>query len=195
MDQAEKKLLQDIKRLKDKKKFIKIGSQIGRDFFQIIKDVNGKQVAEVGRAMLGYYLDLFQTDISLGMEATKVIFSGYANYPHTDPLYPYYDSTRTRMAWTNAIRIQDMQNQTIRGLVFNTYFRWYVATYELFRKMLIFDCYCIAQVNSNAQINLENYLFGSSDPSKMLMNSGSPSRKNLLIIMTLRLGMRSRMQM
>ncbi len=180
MNQAEKNLLQDIKHLKDKKKFIKIGSKIGPDFFEIVKDTNGKQVTDVGRAMLSYYLDLFQKDISLGMEATKVIFKGYDDYQHTDLIGPYYDSTRTRMAWLDAIRKYDMKDHTVQVLIFNTYFKWYVATYELFRKMLVFNCYCISQANPNAQINLKNYLFGTTDPSKMLLNSGTPSRKKLV---------------
>lgn len=180
MNQAEKNLLQDVKHLKNKKKFVQIGSQIGNDFFEIVKDTNGKEVTEVGRAMLGYYLDLFQKDIELGMNATRVIISGYDGYPKTDLFAPYYDSFRTRKAWLDAIQKLSVKDHTVQVLIFNTYFRWYVATHELFRKMLIFDCYCISQANPNAQVNLENYLFGTSDPVKMLTNSGTPSRKKLV---------------
>ncbi|WP_420627435.1 hypothetical protein [Candidatus Leptofilum sp.] len=180
MNQAEKKLLSDVKRLKDKRKFIKIGSQIGESFFEIVKDVNGQQVTDVSRAMLGYYLDLFQKDVEVGMEATKVIISGYNGYPHTDLFAPYYDSTRSRLAWLDATKRLNKKDHTVQILIFNTYFRWYVATYELFRKMLIFACYCISENNDNLNLNLENYLFGTADPAKMLLNSGNPSRKKLI---------------
>jgi hypothetical protein len=113
------------------------------------------------------------------MKAIGVIFIGYPDLPHTDLFAPYYDSVSTRRLWNNAAKRLNMKETMNSVLVLNAYFRWYPATYELFRKMLIFDCYCLG-LYTGREVNVRNYLFRMNDPAKNLNFSGSKKRKALI---------------
>lgn len=129
--------------------------------------------------MLGYLFDLIKKDIDLGMKAVNVIFTGYPDLPKTDLFGPYYDSVSTRRLWVKAKDRLDMSEYGNAALALNTYFRWYLSTYELFRKMLIFDCYCLG-LYTGREINVRNYLFHMHEPAKYLESSGPKKRKDLI---------------
>ncbi len=174
----EKELLKEIKNLQNEEYVKGLDSSLGPEYDAMIKGTLGNEIVDTGMAMLGYVFDLIKKDFNKGMDALKVIFVGYPGLPHTDLYAPYYDSITTRRLWYRATEELDMSNRLNSSLMINTFFRWYTSTYELFRKMLIFDCYCHG-LSTGHRINVNKYLFHSQDPSKLL-NSSSKQGKTLL---------------
>ena len=179
MADNEKEFLAEIDNLQNIDFVKKIGSVLGEEYKCMIQGIYGEEIIKTGEAMLGYLFDLFKKDFKLGMEAVKVIFCGYPDLPHTDLYGPMYDSVSTRRLWYYATEELDTNNRLVQSLIVNTYFRWYTTTYELFRKMLIFDCYCHG-LTIGHQVNVKNYLFDIKDPGKNLDCSGSKERKELI---------------
>ena len=175
----EKILLDEIVRLQDIDYVKGLDPILGTEYCEMTKGDYGDDIIKTGEAMLGYFFDLFKKDLKLGIEAIKVIFCGYPGLPYTDLYGPMYDSVSTRRLWYYATEKLDMDNRLVQSLILNTYFRWYTTTYELFRKMLIFDCYCHGQTIGHP-INVKNYLFTPKDPSKNLDSSGSKEREALI---------------
>ncbi len=149
-----------------------LGTEIGPEYSEMIEGQFGDEIVESGLAMLAYLFDLMNKDIRVGMAAYKILFMGYDDIPHSDLLGPYYDSVTTRNLF---IRLSESNFKPSRDKaisVMNIYLRWYTATYELFRKMLVFDCYCHG-IKTEKPININRYLFQNNDPAKLIANSGS----------------------
>lgn len=171
--------LKDIRMIKNKSKLNDYTHQLGQDFKEMVKGTDGEEIVDVGLAMLGYLFDILESDFDKGMSACTIFHSGYPNLRHSDLFAPYYDVLSTRRLWIQASKKLVLKNHIHSSLIMNTYFRWYSSTFELFRKMLIFDCYCLG-LKTGHQINLSNYLFGTKDPSKNLRNEGPSDRLRLL---------------
>lgn len=171
-------LIEEINNLQNIEYVKNLGFSLGQEYDEMINGTYGEEIVSTGMAMCSYIFYLFKKDINKGMDAANVIFVGYPNLPHTDLYAPYYDSITTRRLWYRATEELDMVNQMNSSLMLNTFFRWYTSTYELFRKMLIFNCYCHG-LSTGHQINVKKYLFHSQDPSKLL-SSSSKEGKTLL---------------
>jgi hypothetical protein len=171
--------LKDINMIKDKSKLNSYAPQLGKDFKEMVNGTFGEEIVDVGLAMLGYLFDIFESDFDKGMSACTIFYSGYPNLEHSDLFTPYYDVLSTRRLWIQASKKLNLNNHIHNSLIMNTYFRWYSSTFELFRKMLIFDCYCLG-LKTGHQINIINYLFRSKDPSNKLRNEGPKDRLRLL---------------
>jgi len=142
----------------------------------MITGIYGDSIVETGISMLRYLFDLLKTDYDSGMSAIEVIIKGYPGIPHTDILGPYYDSVGTRRLY---IRLSESSHlRDIPAAVINVYLRWYTTTYELYRKMLIYNCYCHG-IMVKRLINIEKYLFGNSDPATKLKNESVKGRESL----------------
>jgi hypothetical protein len=177
MENLEYEFLEEIRELKSKKDFLKLSSDIGQEFQDMVQGTYGNDIVEVGISMFGYIKDLFTTNIKSGMDAYKIIISGYPNIPHTDLFAPYFDSILTRQLWVKSSEDMKTGDRKIQSLIVNTFFRWYACTYELYRKMLIFNCYCQG-ISTGHPVNISNYLFKTKDPAKTLQ--GNPKRANIL---------------
>lgn len=170
--------LADIEKLKTKNDYVKLKNVLGTEYYEMITETWGNEILETGIAMLNYLFDLLNKDINSGLSAFNVIFSGYSGIEYSDIFTPYYDSLTTRRLWVNSTKKYDLTNHYNHALIFNTYFRWYASTFELFRKMLIFDCFCLGQY-TNRPINIENYLFSMQDPIKKLKSESPANRQSL----------------
>lgn len=174
-------LLREIDKLQNKEFIHRLGSILGEKYEEMIDGVYGDKIVETGQSLLGYLFDLIKKDVKLGIKAINVFFRGYPDLPHTDLIAPYYDSLTTRRLWYRAIEKLDINQTIISSLVINTYFRWYSATYELFRKMLIFDCYCHGLYTGH-EINVKSYLFGIKNPIKNLSSCDSKAERKKSLI-------------
>lgn len=175
----EEKLLEEIDNLKNISNIPTLADFLGKEFNEMINGILGNEILNTGHSMTCYLLDLFKCNIQKGMDAINIFHVGYPNIKYTDIFSPYYDTLTTRRLWLQASKKLDMKNHIHSSLVMNTYFRWYSSTFELFRKMLIYDCYCLG-IKTGHEINIKNYLFGIKDPSKKLKNEGPADRLNLL---------------
>jgi len=175
----EQKLLKEIDNLENISNIPTLADSLGKEFNEMINGILGNEILNTGHSMTCYLLDLFKFNIQKGMEAINIFYVGYPNIKYTDIFSPYYDTLTTRRLWLQASKKLDMKNHMHSSLVMNTYFRWYSSTFELFRKMLIYDCYCLG-IKTGHEINIKNYLFGIKDPSKKLKNEGPSNRLNLL---------------
>ncbi len=174
----ERNFLKDINKLKTNNDFINLRDELGNEYYEMITGTWGNEILESGKTMLLYIFDLLNKDIKKGLATFNVIFSGYSDIKYSDIFTPYYDSLTTRRLWVKSTEKYDLSNHYNNSLIFNTYFRWYASTFELFRKLLIFDCYCLGQFNERP-INVKNYLFSMQDPIKKLQSEGPSNRKAL----------------
>lgn len=179
MNNSAKDFLEEIGQLEDQKFIFELSSSLGEEYEKMIEGDYGEKIVETGKAMLDYLFDLLKRDIDLGMDAIKVIYCGYPNIPYTDLITPSYDSITTRRLWYRATEELDMDDRINQALIVNTFFRWYISTYEFYRKMLIFDCYCHGLYTGH-HINVKNFLFSPRDPSTILKNEGSKERNSLI---------------
>jgi len=179
MSETVSDFLNEIDNLQNKEFILNLGPALGNEYEDMINGTFGNEIVETGRNLLGYLFDLIKKDIELGIMAINVFFKGYPDFSHTDLIAPYYDSLTTRRLWYRATEKLDMSQHINSSLVLNTYFRWYSATYELFRKMLIFDCFCLGLYTGH-EINVTNYLFSIKDPANHLNSCGPDERKPLL---------------
>ena len=175
----EDNLLKDINRLKTNDDFVSLKSVLVKEYYEMITETWGEEVLDTGKAMLNYLFDLLKKDINSGLKAFNVIFSGYTDIKYSDIFTPYYDSITTRRLWVKLPERYDLKDHYINSLRINTFFRWYASTFELFKKMLIFDCFCLGQF-TNRPINVRNYLFSINDPIKKLKSESSANRQKLL---------------
>ena len=173
------KFLKDINQLMTNNDFIELKSFLGSEYYEMITETQGREIIDTGKAMVFYLFDLLKKDISAGLKAFNVILSGYPNIKYSDIFTPYYDSLTTRRLWVKSSEKLDLKNHYNTSLIINTYFRWYSSTFELFRKMLIFDCFCLGQLTGRP-INVKNYLFSINDPSKKLKAESPAERQKLL---------------
>lgn len=176
INDLEKSLIEEIEKLKKIEYITNLGYSLGQEYDKMINGTFGEEIIVTGMAMCTYLFDLFKKDIKEGMTAANVIFVGYPSLPYTDLYAPYYDSITSRRLWYRATEELDMNNNINSSLMMNTFFRWYASTYELFRKMLIFDCYCHG-ISTGHAINVKKYLFHSQDPSKLLSCSSKEGKK------------------
>jgi len=175
----EENFLKDINRLKTNDDFISLKSTLGKEYYEMITETWGEKILDTGKEMLNYLFDLLKKDIYSGLKAFNVIFSGYTDIKYSDIFTPYYDALTTRRLWVKSTEKYDMKNHYNNSLIINTFFRWYVSTFELFRKLLIFDCFCLGQF-TNRPINVKNYLFSVNDPSIKLKSESPTDRQKLL---------------
>lgn len=170
--------LKDINLLKTNNDFVKLKTELGNEYFEMLTETWGDEILETGKSMLNYLFDLLNKDINLGLSTFNIIFSGYQDIKYSDIFTPYYDSLTTRRLWVLSTKKYDLSDHYNNSLIFNTYFRWYASTFELFRKMLIFDCFCLGQFTERP-INVKNYLFSMQDPIKKLKSESSANRQPL----------------
>lgn len=162
----------EIEKLKDRDYIFSLSNQLGKEYDEMINGTNGGKIVDTGMCLLSYYYDLVEKDFDLGMESTKVIINGYENIKYTDLFAPYFDSIKTRRLWVDLGINSKPHGIRESVIILNIYFRWYTTTFELFRKMLVFDCYCLGLKTGN-RINVMNYLFGPKDPASMLRSEGT----------------------
>lgn len=178
MNDNKESFLQEIDRLSDKDYLFDLGSKIGKEYNEMIKGTYGDQIVETGVSMLSYLFDLLKTDYDSGMSAIKVIITGYPGILHSDILAPYYDSVVTRRLYISLSKSLHISDINIPAAVINVFLRWYTTTYELYRKMLIYNCYCHGTMMKRP-INIGKYLFGNSDPATKLKNESAKGRESL----------------
>ncbi len=171
--------LSDLNKLQTDNDFLNLIPFLGDDYSEMIKGTWGQEILDTGRAMVQYLFDLLNKDISKGLTAFNVILSGYPDVKYSDIFTPYYDSLTTRRLWVKSTQKMDLNNHYNTSLIINTYFRWYASTFELFRKMLIFDCFCLGQLTGRP-INVKNYLFSVNDPIKKLKAESTTKQQKLL---------------
>lgn len=172
MNQTKDDFMSELEKLQNRDYVFGLAEQLGKEYDEMINGMHGNDIVNTGMCMLNYYYDLMEKDFDLGMDATKVIFNGYEDIQYTDLFAPYFDSIKTRRLLID-LGMNSESHGIRESVVFlNIYFRWYTSTFELFRKMLVFDCYCLGLKTGN-QINVKNFLFKSSDPASMLRSEGT----------------------
>lgn len=178
MSDTKQLFLKEINRLSDKDYIFGLGSRIGKEYTEMIRGMYGDNIVETGISMLSYLLDLLKTDYDSGMSAIKIIITGYPGILHSDILASYYDSIVTRRLFISLSKSLHIPDINMPVAVINVFLRWYTTTYELYRKMLIYNCYCHGTMVKRP-INIENYLFGNSDPATKLKNESVKGRESL----------------
>lgn len=172
MNQTKNDFMSELEKLQSRDYVFGLTEQLGKEYDEMINGMHGDDIVNTGMLLLSYYYDLMEKDFDLGMNATKVIFKGYEDIRYTDLFAPYFDSIKTRRLWVDLGMNSKSGGIRESVIILNLYFRWYTSTFELFRKMLVFDCYCLGLKTGN-QINVKNFLFKSSNPAKMLRSEGT----------------------
>ena len=172
MNQTKDEFMSELEKLQSRDYVFGLTEQLGKEYDEMINGMHGDDIVNTGMLLLSYYYDLMEKDFDLGMNATKVIFKGYEDIRYTDLFAPYFDSIKTRRLWVDLGMNSKSGGIRQSVIILNIYFRWYTSAFELFRKMLVFDCYCLGLKTGN-QINVKNYLFDQKDPSNMLISEGT----------------------
>jgi hypothetical protein len=144
---------------------------------KIVNDPNGQDVLETGVALFAYLADVIRKKGEDGISIWNAIKLGYPGHAHTDLIAPYFDVCRTQLLWYNAIDKLQASSIIKAEIVFNIYFRWYIASMELMRKMLVFADYCRRVVTDDfGDFKFNFNVFGGGDASGALRTRGVPSR-------------------
>lgn len=143
----------------------------------IAEDNNGKEVLETGVTLFSYLADVIIKKGEEGIETWNIVKRGYPGHAYTDLAAPFFDVTRTQLLWYNAAKRLNVPPVLQAEIVFNIYFRWYIATMELMRKMLVFTEYCRRIVaNDLSDFKYNHNLYNAGDVTDSLRTRSSAGR-------------------
>lgn len=180
MEEMKESLCNDVKNLKRLEFVRNLHTEVGNEFKLMVEGSNGEDIINVGRAMMEGVLDLFLQDIEKGFNALNILFKGFPELPYSELLPAFYEIDRTRSLWVDAGKLtSEVSHVMLAELAFNTYLRWYVITFELYRKMLVFVCYCITMRSKNLTLNIIEFFF-RKDPTPNLESWGKERGKILV---------------
>lgn len=126
------------------------------------------EVLKVSTKLLIYLLDVVRKDPAMGAHLISYLSVGYPNKKSTDLYFSIYDCINLQRLYLNSSKDFGFDNLKTQGLIINAYFRWYCSAYETFRKLLIFCLYCNKIKTGQDFSNIDDYLFGVSNPASTL---------------------------
>jgi hypothetical protein len=163
------------RQLNDKLKYVRQGKyeklpQKFQEIYNLTLDkVNKREILEVATNLLIYLLDAIRKDPENGAKLLSYLSLGYPDKKSTDLYYSTYECVSLRRLYVNSSREFGYENPKTQSLILNAYFRWYCATYETYRKFLIYCLFCNKVKTGQVFANLDSFLYDTASPVKSLI--------------------------
>ncbi len=144
---------------------------------QIAKEAEGDAVLAAGVGIFRYLALLVESRGESSIRDWLIPLLGYTDHKYTDLYSSFYDVSRTQLLWFHSTDKLHCPIEKRIEIILNIYFRWYISSIELMRKMLAFALHCKCyELEKQSQYSLDRLLYHGSDPTKGLKhfdNSGT----------------------
>lgn len=181
MDRDLKDLQEDCKTYSNSERVYRRLDKLPSELRGIVEDANGKEVLETGVTLFSYLAEVIRKKGEDGIPIWNIVKRGYPGHPYTDLVAPYFDVSRTQLLWYNVANRLDISPIVNAEIVFNIYFRWYIATMELMRKMLVFAEYCRrVAADDLGDFKYNHNLYNGGDVSDALRTRSSAGRGEIV---------------